>query len=146
MRTASRSLRPRRTKGPGFNICVTDKSSFKDIDLTVSFKAVAGDIDQGGGWSGGFKDGDNYYVARMNPLEENFRLYKVVAGKRIQLESAKVIAEEGKWHTIRIVHREKRSTATSTARSTWMPRTTRFPTPARSACGPRPTPRHDSRG
>ena len=27
----------------------------------------------------------NYYVARFNPLEDNFRLYKVLAGKRIQL-------------------------------------------------------------
>ena len=41
----------------------------------------------------------------MNPLEDNFRLYKVVAGKRTELASSDIKAETGKWHTIRIVHK-----------------------------------------
>jgi len=39
----------------------------------------------------------------MNPLEDNYRVYKVVAGKRIQLgtkEGLKV--PEGEWHTLKI--------------------------------------------
>ena len=39
----------------------------------------------------------------MNPLENNFRLYKVVDGKRTQLGSVDVKAPAGKWHTLRIV-------------------------------------------
>jgi hypothetical protein len=27
-----------------------------------------------------YVDADNYYIARMNPLEDNFRVYKVVGG------------------------------------------------------------------
>jgi hypothetical protein len=39
----------------------------------------------------------------MNPLEDNFRVYKVIDGKRIQLgtkEELKVNA--GEWHTLKI--------------------------------------------
>lgn len=40
----------------------------------------------------------------MNPLEDNFRVYKVVDGKRIQLATTKddVKVPAGAWHTIKI--------------------------------------------
>jgi hypothetical protein len=44
----------------------------------------------------------------MNPLEDNFRLYKVVNGKRTQLDSSAVEAPSGKWHLIRVVHQGNR--------------------------------------
>src|SRR5262245_51684884 len=88
-----------------FNVCVADKTKLADLDLTVSFNAVSGKKDQGGGPVWRYRDANNYYVARMNPLEDNFRVYKVVAGKRTQLASADVEAAAGKWHTIRIVQK-----------------------------------------
>jgi hypothetical protein len=98
--------------GPGslFNLCIADKTRFADIDLTVSFKSVAGKKDQGGGPLWRYKDPNNYYVVRMNPLEDNFRLYKIVDGKRTQLATTPddVVAAEGKWHTIRVVHQGNR--------------------------------------
>ncbi|MCI0642814.1 MAG: DUF1080 domain-containing protein [Gemmataceae bacterium] len=94
--------------GPLFNLCVAEKSKFKDLDLTVSFKAVSGKIDQGGGPVWRYQDANNYYIVRMNPLEDNFRVYKVVAGKRLQLGNADVQAEGGKWHTIRVLHKGNR--------------------------------------
>ena len=90
---------------PLFNLCVADKTRYKDVDLTVSFKALTGKIDQGGGPVWRYKDANNYYIARMNPLEDNFRVYKVVDGRRRQLDSSNVKASAGKWHTIRIVHK-----------------------------------------
>ena len=33
-----------------FNLCVADDTKYKDVELSVSFKAVAGDEDQGGGF------------------------------------------------------------------------------------------------
>ena len=90
---------------PLFNLCVADKSNYKDVNLTVSFKALTGKIDQGGGPVWRYKDANNYYIARMNPLEDNFRVYKVVDGRRRQLDSSNVKASAGKWHTIRIVHK-----------------------------------------
>lgn len=86
-----------------FNICVAEDTRYKDVELSVSFKAVAGKNDQGGGFVWRYKDNDNYYIARMNPLEDNFRVYKVVAGKRTQLggkEGIKVKA--GEWHKLKV--------------------------------------------
>ena len=93
-------------QGPNrlFNLCVADGTSFQDLDLTVSFKAVAGKLDQGGGPVWRYRDADNYYVARMNPLEDNYRVYKVVNGKRTQLGSADVKLPAGEWHSLRVVH------------------------------------------
>ena len=69
----------------------------------MAFKAVRGQKDQGGGVLWRFQDPNNYYVARMNPLEDNYRLYKVVAGRRTQLatkEGLKVPANE--WHRLKV--------------------------------------------
>jgi hypothetical protein len=89
--------------GPMFNLCVVDDTNLKDVEVTVAFKAVKGQKDQGGGIVWRYQDANNYYIARMNPLEDNYRLYKVVSGKRIQLatkEDLKVAA--GTWHTLTI--------------------------------------------
>jgi hypothetical protein len=89
-----------------FNLCVVDGPSYKDVELSVAFKAVSGKNDQGGGFVWRYRDADNYYIARMNPLEENYRVYKVVGGKRTQLgregtkEELKV--PTGTWHTLKV--------------------------------------------
>jgi hypothetical protein len=91
-------------KGPDpmFNLCVAEKTKFTDVDLNVQFKAIAGKFDQGGGVVWRYKDANNYYIARMNPLEDNFRVYKVVDGKRTQLGTADVKAPAGEWHKLRV--------------------------------------------
>lgn len=88
-----------------FNLCIANETSFTDVDLSVAIMPRVGDIDQGGGLVWRYRDANNYYVARVNPLEDNYRVYKVVAGKRTQLGSAEVEAPVGKWHTLRIVHK-----------------------------------------
>ena len=104
-------------EGPNrlFCLCIADETSYDDVDLSVALKGVQGKIDQGGGPVWRLQDENNYYVARMNPLEFNFRLYKVIDGKRTKLASADVDVPEAdvdaddpllnKWHTIRVVHR-----------------------------------------
>ncbi len=88
-----------------FNICVANDTSFKDVEVNVAFKAIAGKKDQGGGIVWRYQDAENYYVARMNPLEDNYRLYKVVAGKRIQLDTKEdLVVPVGEWHTLKIKH------------------------------------------
>lgn len=86
-----------------FNLCVANELSLKDVEVAVAFKAIRGKKDQGGGIVWRYQDANNYYIARVNPLEGNYRLYKVVAGKRVQLETEEdVKADEGKWHTMTI--------------------------------------------
>lgn len=98
-------------RGPGgvFNICVAEAPQFKDVDVSVSFKAIAGESDQGGGFVWRYKDANNYYVCRMNPLEDNYRVYKVVAGKRTQLGAKEgVKVPVGEWHKLKVtVHGNK---------------------------------------
>ena len=40
-------------------------------------------------------------MARYNPLEDNYRLYKVEKGRRSELQSADIKHSEG-WHTLRV--------------------------------------------
>jgi len=103
----SKVLAQTSSQGPNrlFNLCVVDDTSYSDVAITVSFKANQGRHDQGGGPVWRYQDAGNYYICRHNPLEDNFRIYKVVAGKRIQLASMNFKAIAGKWHTIHAVMR-----------------------------------------
>jgi len=100
--------RPNHTFGGTFNLCWTNAVSFLDGEIQVRFKAVKGEEDQGGGVIWRAKDKDNYYIARFNPLEDNFRLYSVRDGARRMLADAKVALAAGAWHTLRIVQQGAR--------------------------------------
>ncbi len=82
-----------------FNVVLVDAGSYQDVGLSVRFKAVEGELDQGGGVVWRAKDPRNYYVARFNPLENNFRVYKVAGGVRTMFKSAEVTLAAG-WHTL----------------------------------------------
>jgi hypothetical protein len=89
--------------GPLFNLCVATDTRYKDVDVSVAFKAIKGKKDQGGGIVWRYQDANNYYIARMNPLEDNYRFYKVVAGVRKQLATKEDLpVRAGTWHTLRI--------------------------------------------
>ncbi len=68
-----------------FNDIVFDNLNIKNVELEVKIKGVAGRMDQGGGFIWRFKDKNNYYVVRENPLEDNVVLYKVKNGRRTDL-------------------------------------------------------------
>ena len=92
-------------KGSLFNLCVASEPKLADVEIKLSLKAVTGKVDQGGGPVWRYQDANNYYIARVNPLEDNFRVYKVIDGQRVQLATADVRAAMGDWHTLRVVHR-----------------------------------------
>ncbi len=96
---------PGDSRGSTFNLCWTDKVSFKDGEIEVKFKAVKGREDQGGGIMWRVQDRNNYYVARFNPLEDNFRIYYVKNSHRRMIKSAHVSLPAGKWHTMKIVQK-----------------------------------------
>jgi len=74
----------------------------------VHFKAISGVEDQGGGPIWRIQDKDNYYIARANPLESNFRIYYVKDGARRILDSERVRVPSKQWHIIKIVHKGKK--------------------------------------
>lgn len=91
-----------------FNVCWSDSVRFREGSIEVAFKAVAGKEDQGGGPIWRVRNAGNYYLCRMNPLEDNFRVYVVKDSTRKQLGTADVHVEPGDWHSIRIEHRGDR--------------------------------------
>ena len=80
---------------------MADNTKYKDLELTVRIKAVAGKEDQGGGLVWRAKDAENYYIARYNPIEEDYRLYRVIRGHRTELKRAD-IKPSGGWHTLTV--------------------------------------------
>ncbi len=88
--------------GSAFNVVLVDHIDLGDVEVSVRLRAVAGREDQGGGVVWRAKDAQNYYVARYNPLEDNFRLYSVKDGTRRMLKSASVDLDHKAWHTIRV--------------------------------------------
>jgi hypothetical protein len=91
-----------RNANPVFNVVLVDDTHAKDLDISVKIKALAGELDQGGGLVWRAKDAKNYYIARFNHKEDNFRVYKVVDGVRSQpFQNADVKHHDG-WTVLRV--------------------------------------------
>ncbi len=85
-----------------FPLLISDEGSFQDLDLSVKFKAVSGSVDRAGGLVFRLKDPNNYYIVRANALENNYRLYHVVNGRRSQFAGANLKVTSGEWHELRV--------------------------------------------
>lgn len=90
-----------KNSGSTFNLVLIGGTNNKNVDMSVKMKAISGKEDQGGGLVWRAQDSQNYYIARYNPLEDNYRVYKVDKGRRIQLQSADIKHSEG-WHTLQV--------------------------------------------
>jgi DNA-binding beta-propeller fold protein YncE len=94
-------------EGPNnlFNICVLEDSNYEDVELSVSFKPIAGKNDQGGGFVWRYRDNNNYYLARLNPVgsASSFAVYKVENGKRSQFQGKRLPKVcVGEWHALKV--------------------------------------------
>ena len=85
-------------------VALLEDKKFADVDISVRFRPVSGREDASGGIIFRAKDGQNYLLVRANALENNFRLYTMVNGKRSTIASARVTEPKlGVWHAIRVV-------------------------------------------
>jgi Domain of Unknown Function (DUF1080) len=85
-----------------FVLLVGDEGSFKDFNLSVKSKTVSGEIDRTAGLVFRLKDANNYYAVHVNALEDKYRLYHVVAGKRHPFAGANFAITSGEWHELRV--------------------------------------------
>jgi hypothetical protein len=86
-----------------YNVAILEAgTSMQDVNVSVKLRAVGGRIDQGGGIVWRARDARDYYVARWNPLESNYRFYKVVDGVRTQLATAENVKAGPGWHTLAV--------------------------------------------
>jgi hypothetical protein len=83
-----------------FPLAIHDATSAANLEVSVRFKAVTGKVDQAAGIAVRLRDADNYYVARANALEDNVRFYRVVKGRREQLEGVNLQVTANAWHTL----------------------------------------------
>ncbi|MGQ0762676.1 MAG: family 16 glycoside hydrolase [Acidobacteriota bacterium] len=94
-----------------FPLAIADEGSFRDLDLSVRFKPISGQVDQAAGLVWRLKDANNYYIVRANALENNVVLYKVQNGKRTDLPlkgegrtyGKKTSVPSGQWSELRVV-------------------------------------------
>ena len=86
-----------------FPLAIADDGSFRDLELSARFKAVSGQIDRAAGLVFRLKDANNYYIVRANALENNYRLYRVLNGRREQIAGSNVQVSSGEWHELAIV-------------------------------------------
>jgi len=93
-----------------FNLIVDDAVYERNLTLTVSFRAVSGEHDQGGGCVWRYQDERNHCIVRANPLENNVALYKMENGIRTDLPvvgagrtyGLKVDGFDNTWHTLQL--------------------------------------------
>src|SRR2546422_4313032 len=85
-----------------FPLLISDEGSFKDLELSVKFKAVAGEVDRAAGLVFRLQDANNYYIVRANAAEDNYRLYHVIKGSRRQFAGANFKVTSGEWHELKV--------------------------------------------
>jgi hypothetical protein len=85
-----------------FPWCVKRGAAIADGFVEVKFMAMSGRQDQAGGLVWRWKDGDNYYVARANALEDNVSLYYTQGGSRITIKYVDAPVARNQWHTLRV--------------------------------------------
>ena len=84
-----------------FPWCVNTMLDIADGFVEVKFKALSGNEDQAGGVVWRWKDGDHYYVARANALENNVSLYYTEGGRRITIKYVEAPVAGNAWHRLR---------------------------------------------
>ena len=92
-----------RQSGSGtFPWCVKKNTSIADGFVEVKFKSEKGREDQAGGVVWRWKNGDNYYVARANALEDNVSLYYTAGGRRNTIKYVDAPVPPNVWHSLRV--------------------------------------------
>ena len=86
-----------------FPLAIAKNSEMSDGKITLRVKPQAGNIDRAGGIAFGLKDVGNYFVFRINALEDNVMLFEYINNKRIpRAKTAKKI-ESHKWYELTVV-------------------------------------------
>ncbi len=102
--SGGRQVLAQTTETQPWAVAILEDQKFSDVDVSVRFRPISGKEDASGGIIFRAKDGRNYFLVRANALENNFRLYTLVNGKRSTIASARVTEPSlGAWHSIRVV-------------------------------------------
>ncbi len=89
---------------------VCESFQARDVDVSVRFKTISGQVDASGGLVFRYIDKDNFYVVRANSLEDNIVAYKTEHGKRSSIGikgdadayGVKAEVPHQTWNTLRV--------------------------------------------
>lgn len=84
-----------------FPLAIAKKGTVADSVLSAEIRPVDGRIDQAGGLAFGLRNVGNYFVLRINALENNFILFEFVNNRRYERASVSVEVATGRWHAVR---------------------------------------------
>lgn len=90
---------------------VRDDFTARDVDVSVKFRTISGEVDASGGLMFRYQNDSNYYVVRANALEGNVVAYKTEDGKRSNIGvkdkgsayGVKAEIPHRKWNTLRVI-------------------------------------------
>lgn len=86
-------------------LLLVEGTASTNIDAEVSYLAVAGKADLGGGLVWHATDDRNYYLLRASSVEQKVRLYRVVKGVQQVVKQIDRSVPATGWHKLRIVQR-----------------------------------------
>jgi hypothetical protein len=87
-----------------FPVALVQDAKLADVSVSVAAKAVSGGRDRSFGVVVRARDARNYYVARANTSGwgENVRFYKLIDGKRSELDEWEGEVKPGVWHRLQV--------------------------------------------
>ena len=85
-----------------FPLIIAKDSNMTDGAAEVMVKPLAGTIDQAGGLAFAIRDWANYFVLRINALENNAILFEFRNGKRFERQGIETPVSCDQWHHLRI--------------------------------------------
>lgn len=94
-----------------FPLAIARQATLTDCDVEVMVRPTGGHIDQAGGVAFGIRDWNNYFVFRINALEDNAILFEFRNGKRFSRVEVEAEVSSGKWHLLRVMIRGERVSA-----------------------------------
>ena len=94
---------------------LSDDRTNADVDVSVSFKTISGEVDASGGLVFRYQDKGNFYVVRANSLERNVVAYKTEDGARSNIgvrgkgdaHGVKADVPHRQWNTLRVIAKGK---------------------------------------
>jgi pyruvate,water dikinase len=85
-----------------FPLAIAKESFVSNGRLTARARVVGGKIDQVAGLAFAIRDVGNYFVLRINALEDNFALFEYVNGKRFLRVKVQAAITLGQWYEIAV--------------------------------------------
>ena len=85
-----------------FPLAIAKETYLKAGILRVRVKPIAGSIDQAGGLAFGIRNIGNYFVLRVNTLEDNVILFEFLNNKRLKRATFPIKLTVGTWYHLKV--------------------------------------------